>query len=378
MKTKVLIAHRYIIDYLENKLNDQSLKKINDIREKDPGYALLFQLIDFCKTKKQITEINQYKNTTFSFSKTEQLLLNLLSGNPEPADAEYFLILLYESPDFYSRLMLKLTAINKSCAVNENDLREIRIKTNAELIAEMSAFIKSSHPSLGSAVITKINSLKKFFLIKNDRQTNLRYSLVTVALVLFCLVGYLVLKPDRIRHDIYNKYFNNNAVTLAFDSTLRGPLVMAGQNTSYDTMFSQIKLGVGDYLRQKYTTALSVFEQILSQQEEIQNGHFYPLLREAYFYSGLSCLALAGESRFKKQIFLNKASTYLHHAVELSVSHNQQGSDREYFFLSLTYDLLGEKQLALEQIGQIPADSPYKSDSEKLKDLIIHKDVKHK
>ncbi len=371
------ISHRDIIDYLQNKLSDLDLKRINNIREKDLGYALLFQLIDNCKTIKQTTGKYKHKHTHVSFSDTEQLLINLLSGPFKQADSGYFLNLLMESPDFYSRLMLKLDTIKKIDTIQENDLREIRIKPDAELLAEISAYVKSSRSFPNAAVITIITKLKSLFFIKNDRQTILRYSFVTVSLILFSLVGYMALKPGRIRYEIYNKYFNADTVPLAYDSTLRGPLERADQNTSYDTLLNQFKLGIGDYLRQNYTKALEIFEQILSRQSTIENDGLFPLLREVHFYSGLSCMALAGKTKLKKHVFLNKASVYLLRAKELSENFNLKGGDREHFFLSLTYDLLGEKQLALEQLSQIPADSQFKSDSEKLKGLLIQQTVKH-
>ena len=369
------ISHREIIDYVLSRLSDRDLKRITEIREKDLGYALLFQLIDNCKTKKQTTGKHKLKH--ISFSDTEQILIKLLSGSFNHTDAGHFLNLLIKSPDFYSRLMLKLDTIKKIETVQENDLRDIRIKPDAELLTEMSVYEKSSRAFPKAAVITLINKLKSLFLIKKDRQTILRYSFVTIMFIIITLVGYIAVKPGRIRHEIYNKYFNNDNIALAYDSTLRGPLKRGEQNTSYDTLLSRFKLGVGDYLSQNYTTALDIFEGILSRRDKIQNNRFYPLLREAHFYSGLSCLALAGESRFKKHKFLNKASAYLLSAVEQAEKNNLKKSDRDRFFLSLTYDLLGEKQLALEHLGQIPADSQFKSDSEKLKNLLIHQAVKN-
>jgi len=376
MDKLIQISHNDIINYVQSRLLDRDLQKITKIKEKDFGYALLFQLIDSCKSKNQKTETFKHKYSHISFSNTEKILLKLLSGDFNQKDAGHFLTLLIGAPDFYSRLMIKLDTIKKTEPVQEKDLRDIRIKQDAELLAEMSAFAKSSRSFPKAAVITIINNFKKLFLIK-ARQPILRYSFVTISLIIFTLVGYMALKPGQIKHDIYKKYFSNHAVSLAYDSTLRGPLTRADQNTSYDTLLSQFKLGVGDYLRQKYTTALDNFEEILSRQDQLQSDRFCPLLREAHFYSGLCCLALAGESRFKKQNYLNKAGAYLLRAKELAKKYNLKGGDREHFFLGLTYDLLGEKQLALEQLGQISKDSPFKNDSEKLKDKLIHKAVKH-
>ena len=375
MTRSILIPHRDIIDYIKNILSPDALNRIKTIREKNWDYALLFQLIDLCKSKKKTPGNHKIEN--ISFSDTEQILLNMLSGSYKPADAGHFLNLLTNSPGFYSRLILKLAPVKKLHDNETEDLSDIRVKPDDELLAEITAVAKSSRSFPGAAAITIFNKLKSLVYIKNGRQAIVRYSFVTVLLLLFSLVGYMALKPAKIRHEIYNKYFNNQTSALAYDSTLRGPLTRADQNTSYDTLLSQFKLGVGDYLRQNYTTALDIFEGILSRQDGLENDRFYSLLRETQFYSGISCLALAGETKFKKQQFLNKAKVYLLRAEELAEKYNLNETDREHFFLGLTYDLLGKKQPALEQLGQIPADSPYKSDGEKIKEHLIHKAVKH-
>ena len=110
------------------------------------------------------------------------------------------------------------------------------------------------------------------------KRTPRQGTFVTMTLILICLVGYMALKPGRIKHELYNKYFNNGAEPLAYDSTLRGSLTKTEQNTIYDTLLSRFKLGVGDYLRRDYTKALENFGGILSRQDELENERFYPLL----------------------------------------------------------------------------------------------------
>jgi len=374
MLNKNYISHRTIIDYLQNNLNDRDMRRLNNIRKKDQVYALLFNLIDNCKTKLQFANNHKLKSKPVSFSVIEKLLLNLLSGSFNSYHASNFIYLLQESPDFYNRLMVKLDTINVKNSIKVNEISGIRVKSDTELLTEITAFVKNSSSFPKVVIMTLTNKLTNLLSVTHNRKRKTRLSFIIASIILLCLISYMVFKPGQLQHEIYNKYFSTETVPFTYDSTLRGPLESADQSTTYNTLLSQFKLGIGDYLRKNYTTAVETFDRILttalSQQNKIDSKRLYPLLREVYFYSGISQLALAGEVKFKRHSLLNKASTLLNNAKELAKIHNLKGGDRENFFLSLTYDLLGEKELALEQLEHIPADSQFRSASEKLKDLL--------
>ena len=95
------------------------------------------------------------------------------------------------------------------------------------------------------------------------------------------------------------------------------------------------------------------------------------VVRDYYFYSGASHLALARSHRVQldaaeRQRHLEAAIALLSQSLELAQAHRLPEVDREHYFLGLAHGLAGNPIEAIVQLNRLTPESPYYETSQNL------------
>ena len=111
------ITQYQILAYLQKNLTPEEQQKITKIRNEDPKFDFLFDLVDQQKSKATIRKQKSTNlNVSSTFSELDKLLLRVFSAQTRSDDAQRFIDGLMFSPLFYQRLLVKLASVTPEIA----------------------------------------------------------------------------------------------------------------------------------------------------------------------------------------------------------------------------------------------------------------------
>jgi len=382
MEKKRDIKHVEIVAYLRGESDMQLKQSIEKIRDENPVYHLLFELIEKAKS---VSEINQKTDLTdqpvMSFSEIEQMLERLFSGDFSENNAKQFYNGLLSSPIFYTRLLDRLQfAIPELSREQDPDLAKVEIKSDEDILSEV---LKSPGRVVEAKTKTRVTqsaeklghifeAIKTFIRIPvPSPRVALLVSGISVAIILFAL-GY----KSIFKNNNYYPYLSENRVPYEYDSsTFRGTDqdMKSAREPLLFAFIRDFKNGVGYYMVQEYESAIYIFENLENSAQILETKEIDPeyttYFRDLFFYNGLSHLVLSTQKEIEKSDkskYLNDTIKLLERAVSILIKYNLNGADREAYYLGLAYGLNGQRDLAMNQLGSIKAESQFFSDSQKL------------
>ena len=401
MNTSEIIRHQQLAAFLLGKTEELSPAVVEDIRKKNPSYNLLFEIISTIRKHREIdlTAVEAVEDPPFE--KVEDMLLQLISGESQEQDEQQFLKLLVSSPTFYRRLMEKLDTI--APRVEFEPVEEIRegvvsVRSDDELLDVVLAQARTTEPNrveaAGVGIVQSI--LDKIDQLAARLRPAPRYAFAIPALAALVLVSYFVLRGF-MESPLSQYRWDTDVPYQTTGIALRGAEAIPEANLSATatealTVHQQLKdlltLGLGSYLRTDYQqmiatlerglTSLLSLQQALPQVKNELSGYdsnlvsdMQKLVQNYYFYLGVGSMALSQTrkvdlSENERQQYRQKALTFLVRAREFADRYDISTSNREDYFLGLTYALSHEIEAARNVLENIPQDSEYYSDARAL------------
>lgn len=364
MASRPPLPHDQIVAYLRGKSDKGTDLQILRWRNEDPAYQALFNLIDAFKTQTNRYDKIDAGNIPATFAAVEELLLRLYSGGADEETARQFIGGLLQSPVFYQRLWLKLVAIEPQTAPKKI-LSPEQMLTADTILARVEATVKPRVPvsetNADFIALVKAKLVIAAVLMWRAR----RYYAYALPLLLLGVIGILQLAN---RGNLDNIYASDERVPIPPPSGLRG----ASDYSQVDSTLSLLTRGFQEamiyYLRRDYPTTVTALEKLAPFAQQLQVGpnpeKFLSLLREYYFYRGVSHFALVRRRKAQfasgeKARHQELAIQFLARADSLAQALQTTGKDRETFFLGLAYGFAGRRAEAVDQLKKIPASSSY-------------------
>jgi len=381
MKNRGDILHHEIAAYLNGDSDITTQENISKIREGNPVYQLLFELIE--KARPEPTAEPQSTGTNLpdaSVSQVEQLLERLFTGNFTPVDALQFRKGLIHSPLFYRRVLNQLQrALPELSPEPDADLANVALKDDEAILsdilnaaerAEQETVTQAHRPA--KSWRHRLESLRESVRIpRPSPRFALLISAVSAAIILFVLSYNSFFKSND-----YSSYLSETRVPYEYDSSTFRGVDRDMEATRDPLLFAFIhdfKNGVGYYTIQEYESAIYIFEKLASSVADLETKkvapEFTPYFRDLFFYHGLSHLALYSKKDTKKKVrakHLQEAISLLRHADAMISKYRLVGLDRVAYYLGLAYGLNGQRELAAHELAVITAESPFFDDSQSL------------
>lgn len=378
------ISHADIVAYIRGECDSQVQQFIERKRESNTVYQLLFQLVERTQTRADTTMApDKIKQPALSFSRTEQLLERLFSGDFTGEDAQLFYDGLISSPVFYKRLLDRLQfAVPQLSQTPDPDLAKVKMKSDEDVLTEVLDISAqeteteeiASERKTSFSLSTIFGSLKNLIKIPAPSpRLALVLSGVSAVIILFIL-GY----NSIFRTDGSYSYLPDNRVPYEYDSSsFRG--TEADLKTADDPLlFSFIrdfKNGIGYYMVQEYESAIYIFENLETAVARLESknieAEYYSYFRDLFFFNGMSHLALFSRKETLKEYktnHLSAAMNSLERAAALVSKYNLENPDREAYYLGMAYGMAGRYEIAIVQLSSVTAESQFFGESQKLLD----------
>ncbi len=356
------ITYEQILEYINNP--DTKSINISELKESDPACFSLFTMIDNSLKHANSQNIGT-ENTTAGYHELEMIILEQLSGNVTRYNSERFLSLITSHPDYYRRILDTFDTESIQAVKLEN----IEISDNNTLIEIIKGHESNKEIHKQSTFLQLKLVLNRFF--QNLFMPNKRphYALIAVVVMTFSILTFKTFFQESVHNPVYTKYFqSSNLPCEYYETSTRGNVVSFDSDSQYNKTLNQFKFAMADYIQKNYQDAKKSLNTILTEIESgstqslntSSNGK--QLLRDIYFYTGICDLALAGKM-FDTSL-IESASDRFNTAKKLVLESNMKGGDREFFFLGLTFNLLGNDSRSLEYLGNIQENSIYYRDSQ--------------
>ena len=155
-------------------------------------------------------------------------------------------------------------------------------------------------------------------------------------------------------------------------STFRGGSETTYENTQYQTLREQFIHGIIAYLSYDYNNAIHILKTAESSVDELvqktNDEKILSEIRDYYFYLGVSHFALSRSQKLDLAADIradnrSEAIKYLSKAGELAQIYNLGRTDSENFFLGLAYGFDKQRDLAVEQLLRVNAESRFYDNS---------------
>lgn len=377
MKKKQEIKHEEFSAYLRGELNAELQESIEKIHNENPVYHLLFELIEKVKSS---TGPEPPEEPTISFSRIEQLLERLFSGEFDETDAQQFYFGVLQSPLFYKRILDQLQfAIPELSQEPDPDLANVEMKSDEAILAEVFNSQQTEEDEIQKQTVQPkfkpgrlFDSIKNFVRIPRFSPRFAFAATGFVAIIILFVFGY----NSIFKSNNYYPYLSENRVPYEYDSsTFRG--AEQDMNATDDALlFSFIrdfKNGVGYYMVREYESAIYIFENLESSlpilEAKDSEGKYTTYFRDLHFYNGLSHLAVASKKetgKTEKSKQLEAAIISLERATSTLAKYKLNNADREAYYLGLAYGLNGQRHLATDQLASINQESQFYDESRTL------------
>lgn len=188
--------------------------------------------------------------------------------------------------------------------------------------------------------------------------------------VFICIAGYVILHSSK-TGDTFP--INFDKIPYAYENSGLRNMSSSSQSKEIVDFLNQYQLGMGYYLTLNYEKVVQVFDGMVPQAESLlgteQEPETMEVIRDYYFYYGLSNLALAHSNEkpfLQNEESLNKAEKNLREANSIAKSNNFGNEDRELFFLALVFLVQGKKVQTNQILEAIPASSKFWSKSQEI------------
>ncbi|HPG40847.1 MAG TPA: hypothetical protein PLP19_18525 [bacterium] len=363
---KIIITQHITANYINGNLSEQEYRDLEKLRGIDPQVELLFTMVDQCMARSG-KRVKPLSTLGCSASALLDMLLPEISGGYCSArNARLFLAAIIQSADFYNLLYRKLDSYS-SAQTDKTTLPEFVPLSDAELFK----LVKDNAPQPGLSVVGRLaRKVKEIIGLIKTGPDLYRLAFASLLIIIIASGSYFYL-AGRNENVVYNSYFNKQKSPYIFtDSSLRGGGKDLPGNPAFYALLGEFKMGISYYLTGDYDEALQIFNRVLvvcgSQQTRIDSEQYRVLLRDTYFYAGLSSMALAGEKQGARNRFMQQAIVYLNSANHLVADYKLKGGDRELFFAGLALSQVGENELARQSLEAIPDTSSYTNDCQKL------------
>jgi hypothetical protein len=178
------ISHQQIKKYLLSKSNRSIAKQIKKLKEEDPVYNLMFQIVDQLKRVASISE-QFFDVDNIPFFKIEEIILDALANNLNTHEAQKFFNNIYYSEVNYQRLQIKIGQLVATLASESiADMSKISIKSDDEILTDI--VNQANRRGLITRMISKLfflwNKIKNIFLPGNKLYP--RYALAFILLII--------------------------------------------------------------------------------------------------------------------------------------------------------------------------------------------------
>jgi len=211
-------------------------------------------------------------------------------------------------------------------------------------------------------------------------RTLLRKNLVPVyasAVLFFILVGSFFTYQNFIKKDFWSQYCYDDQVPYEYPE--KTDFVLRSSNNETDVFKNNFDIGMLKYKECNYLDAIGYWQvkeqEVEKLQESLENEESLSLLRDYYFYYGVSCFAAARStqkplSEEKQKNAYQKSSQLLSTSKKLTTEHQLDHLDRDLYYLALATGFSGNANSALSILQKIAQDSPFYSRANKLKDSL--------
>ncbi|MFZ5516557.1 MAG: hypothetical protein ACOY90_07945 [Candidatus Zhuqueibacterota bacterium] len=381
MKNRRDILHHEIAAFLNGDSDFSAQESIRKIREGNPLYQLLFELIENASPPADAEAQPARTNLPdASFSQVEQLLERLFTGNFSAGDARQFRHGLIHSPLFYKRVLDQLQrALPELSPEPDADLAHVELKDNEAILRDILNAREQAGPEAMTNALRPAESWRHRFESLRDSlkipRLSPRFALL-ISAVSTAVILFLLSYDSLFQRNDYSRFLSETRIPYEYDSsTFRGvdQDIEATRDPLLFAFIRDFKNGVGYYTIQEYESAIYIFENLEATMADLETKkvapEFTPYFRDLYFYNGLSHLALYSKKETKKKVrakHLQEAISSLQQADAVNSKYRLNGLDRVVYYLGLAYGLNGQRELAANQLAAITAESQFFSDTQAL------------
>ncbi len=383
------LPHAELAAHIRNKRVAAPNPRIAKLQREEPAYQTLFDLIALCQTQQPSQRPAPPQEYPQTFFELEELLSRVYSGAATAEESGQILSGLLASPVFYQRVLAKLETLAPQAAWEEAEALEgIAIKSDAEIMEIMTQttpspiadrqrqpnpvrlwiddFVEGVHritarEPAGALVwqmpATFIAGTVQAVAQALDFITGHRVLAFGAPLALFAFMFFF---NEKTEHDFYTY---DDRAPYDYDSGTRGPSEPAAADSLLIDFKGRFKLAMSDYMLRDYPRALQILEglqpNIAALSSHTSNENFAALMRDYYFYTGVSHFAWSRSKRFKqnREHHAEQAVYWLARADSLTQAGPMPQSEREAFFLGLAYGFAEQKDKALAVLRKIPSTS---------------------
>lgn len=313
---------------------------LNALQQDEPVYQTLFELIKLCrKQPPRMRPEPAHDNIPQTFFGIEQLLLRIYAGNATGEEATQMLNGLQRSPIFYRRLLTKLEALAPAATWEETEaLGGVKMKSDEEVLALVREISQPvvSQPSFGAwlwqAAVVFFAGVFQAAAQALDFLTGHRAIAVGVPLVLIAAFTFFQIG--------IGKKDETGGAPYPFASHLRGAEVLEPNDEQFNSFSLAYSNAMTDYVLEDYAAALKTLKSLEPQSKflvtKLENKKYAALLRDYYFFTGVSHYALSQ----RKSLFSNDderhavfAVKWLTRADSLAQARHLPDRERETSFL---------------------------------------------
>lgn len=206
----------------------------------------------------------------------------------------------------------------------------------------------------------------------------LEWAFAAVAALVIVAGGFLIFKSTQqtdvlagIQYDEHVPY----VFTPQFGVALRAPSGEREDDLRSEQFYNRFLAAMTEYKNLNYAGAVELLASLQSYPQQwlaqAVNDTALSIVRDYYFFSGASHLALARSQRVRldaveRQRHLEAAIALLSQSLTLVQEHRVPEVDRERYFLGLAQGLAGNMNEAILQFKHLQPESPYYAMSQKL------------
>ncbi len=237
--------------------------------------------------------------------------------------------------------------------------KEVKFRQELKSLIKVEAEELLNRLSQEKTLIEKIKAYIAKFIDSIPRKPIL-IPVLAVVLIVF-LVGPGSFLVDTLTKDPLSEFVYGDKVPYEYTgSGFRGTDTRPETDPELRTFHRQYRLAMSDYVVYNYAGAITICEQLEPTASEfltrLNNKEILTEIRDYYFYCGVSHLALGRSEKLgeeEKAENFDSAIPYLQEAERIALDNSLENSDREVYYLGLTYGFDGRQGKAIEQFKRI-------------------------
>lgn len=345
---------------------------LHALQRTEPVYQTLFELVDVCRKQTRLRSFEDEPRPPQTLAELEPVLLKIYSGKATANEAGQILLGLQTSPNFYHLLLVKLEALTPHVAWEEaKTLEGITMKSSDEVLTIVRTAMTRDEKleSVGEKAWRKLGEIAAETAHAGAHAwevvTHTRAIAVGLPLLLIAILTVFQISD-----------LGKETIPVPLPGGgLRGSEVMNESDKEYNQFRDTFLVAMSDYVIGDYANTLKKFESNESKAKLLylkrENGNYAALLRDYYFYRGVSHLLLSQPKSFfsrQPRRHAEAAVSWLMRADTLAQADTTGSRYRETYYLGMAYGNNKQKQQAVAELQKIPHSNPYYGDSdEKIK-----------